>query len=186
MEKIWKTVSSKKVYQNRYFSVEEDDCIRPDGSPGKYYVMHRRHGVVAVPYDGRHLYLVNQYRYPCKRRLWEFPAGSAETEDYLSEAKKELREETGITAGQWTSLGEFFSGPGFSDHRGRVFLAEDIKSGEHAREEGESDIVVRKFTSEQVEKMIASGEILDSWTITSYLFFQQKIEKKSEARNPKS
>ncbi|MCL5436167.1 MAG: NUDIX hydrolase [Patescibacteria group bacterium] len=177
MEKIWKTLSSKKVYQNRYFTIEEDDCLRPDGQPGKYFVMHRKHGVTVVPFDGKRLYLVNQYRYPCKERLWEFPAGSAETEDYLAEAKKELLEETGITAGRWTALGEFYCGPGFSDHKGKMFLAEDLTLGDPKRESGESDIIVKKFTPEEVEKMILTGEILDSWTITPFHFFKSRMSE---------
>lgn len=172
MAKVWKTLYSKKVYENHYFTINEDDCIRPDGHPGKYFVMHRKHGVVAIPFDGEYLYLVNQYRYPCKELLWEFPAGSAESDDYLFEAKKELREETGITAGQWSGLGEFFCGPGFSDHKGKVFLAQQLQVGPHAPEGGESDIRIGKFTVEQVEKMIALGEIVDSWTITPFYFLK--------------
>lgn len=151
--------------------------MRPDGQPGKYFVMHRKHGVAAVPFDGEYLYLVNQYRYPCKGRFWEFPAGTAESEDYLGEAKKELREETGFSAGKWTPLGEFFCGPGFSDHKGKVFLAENLTAGKRELESGESDIVMEKFTVAQVEKMITSGEILDSWTMVPFLFFKSRLTK---------
>lgn len=175
MKKTWKTVSSKRVYRNPYFFIEEHECIRPDGSPGKYFVMRRKPGVVAVPYDGTHLYLVNQYRYACRQRLWEFPAGRAGSDNHLAEAKKELREETGLLAKKWTRLGEFFSSPGYSDHLGKVFLAEELEMKGHKRGAGELDMVVKKFTVGEVEKMIASGEILDSWTITPYWFFKNHL-----------
>jgi 8-oxo-dGTP pyrophosphatase MutT (NUDIX family) len=177
MNKNWKTLTSRQVYKNQYFTVEEDDCLRPNGQPGKYFVMRRKPGVVILPYDGQYLYLVNQYRYACQKRLWEFPAGSAESDDYLAEATKELLEETGITAARWTALGEFYCAPGFSDHKGKIFLAEELTLGQHQREASESDIIMQKFTPLEITNMIAKGEILDSWTITPFYFFQYYLTR---------
>jgi 8-oxo-dGTP pyrophosphatase MutT (NUDIX family) len=173
----WKKLSSKIVHKNPWYSVTEDRVVRADGSRGKFYVFKKDPGVVIIPFDGKGVYLVNQYRYTFRKRIWEFPSGKSESQDYLKEAKKEFREETGFTAKNWKYLGEFACGPGHTGHMGKVFLAQDLTKGVHKREPAEIGMIVKRFTIREVARMIAKGKIFDSWAITAFYFFMQYLKK---------
>lgn len=175
MAKIWKTIKSKKVFSNFRFEVFEDDVIKPDGKLGKYFFTLANPGVVVVPFDGKKFYLVNQHRYVLGKRMWEFPAGKAETKNFLANAKKELREETGITAKKWKYLGNFVPSAGSSNSIGKIFLAQDLSFGQPEREGGESDMVMKSFSLAQLDKMIATGKLTDGWAIVSLYFFKQYL-----------
>jgi len=170
--KIWKKISSKKVYEGFRFSVFEDDVIRPDGSRGKYKFLKQIPGVVVVPFDGTKIYLVNQYRYPHQRRSWELPAGGAESNSYLSEAKKELAEETGISAKKWKYLGQFAPSSGSNNRLGKIFLAERLHFGRAKLEPSESDMFMKAFSLKQIDSMVQKNEIMDGWTIVSLYKFK--------------
>lgn len=170
--KSWKKINTKKVFEGFRFLVFEDNIIRPDGSPGKYIHLKQKPGVVVVPFDGKKIYLVNQYRYPLHRRCWELPAGGAESNNYLLEAKKELLEETGINAKKWKYLGQYAPSSGTSNRLGKIFLAEKLKFGHARLEPGERDMYMKAFTLKQVDRMIKRNIIVDGWTIVSLYKFK--------------
>lgn len=178
ISRTWKKIKTRVVHKNPWFSVLGDDVLRPDGSRTKYYLTVRIHpGVVVIAYNGRYVYLTNQYRYSLKKRLWEFVAGRGESKSSLNQAKNELREETGLEARRWTYLGQFACAPGSSNHLGKVYLAEGLDRGQHNREAGEADMIVKKFSVAQVDRMIREGMIIDSWTITPWYFFKDYLKK---------
>jgi 8-oxo-dGTP pyrophosphatase MutT (NUDIX family) len=155
-----KTVSSRVVYENPWLSVREDGIERADGSPGIYSVVDKGNYAVVVPYENDGFWLVEQYRYPVGKRSWEFPMGTypeRKTGDPLELAKRELLEETGLTAGHWDLLGELWCVPGFSSQGGHVYLASDLVHGELDRELEEQD-------------MLRDGTIKDAQTIACYGF----------------
>lgn len=174
----WKKIKSHKVHKNPWFSVYQDDVTRPDGTKGKYFYLGKTTGLVIIPFDGKKIYLVNQYRYTLKKRFWELVAGSIESNNHLTEAKRELLEETGFKAKSWKYLGEFLCAPGHTNHKGKVYLAQDLIPGEHQRERGESDMVMKGFTLRQLDQMIKKGQIKDSWTINALYFFKQHLGRK--------
>jgi len=178
VKKFSKKISSKIVHRNHWFTISENKITRPDGSRGKYFILHKEPGVNIIPFDGRNVYLINQYRLTLKKRSWEFPAGKSENHNYLFQAKKELREETGLRAGKWKYLGEFACGPGITSHMGKVYLAEKLKQGDPEREPGEIGMIVKKFSIPVIDRMIDSGKIIDSWTITSWHFFKQYLRRR--------
>ena len=94
---------SRLVYENPWIRVREDQVLRPDGLPGIYGVVefkNRAVGVLPVDHDGS-VWLVGQYRYPLQAYSWEIPeGGSPESESPEATAIRELREETGLTAGR--------------------------------------------------------------------------------------
>lgn len=124
-ENLWLTVSSKRVYDNPWITVREDQVIRPDGEPGIYGVVHYKNiavGVLAVEED--HVYLVGQYRYPLQRYSWEIPEGGCpEGEEPQRAAQRELREETGLEAARWRMLGEAHLSNSAADEYAVWFLA---------------------------------------------------------------
>src|SRR5580704_3550286 len=103
----WRTLSSRTIYQNPWLTLREDKVIRPDGAEGIYSVVEIRPscGIVAIDEDDR-IALVGQWRYVHDRYSLEIPTGGSEQgETPLDAAKRELTEETGLTAKAWTALG---------------------------------------------------------------------------------
>lgn len=180
----WQTIKSRRVFQNRAFEIFEDQVFFPDNTLGKFSFLRRKDGVSVIAFDGKKVYLVNQFRYSFKKRFWEFVAGKTESGTPLEQAKQELKEEAGLLAKKWTYLGQFACGPGHTNQRGRVFLAEDLRQGEPEREPPEADMYVKKFSIAEVDKMIESGKIIDSWSIVPWYFFKDYLKSQSPHPNP--
>lgn len=163
----WKTVSQRLVHENPWFRVREDDVIRPDSKPGKYFVVETRIATGVVALTAKHeIYLVGQYRYPVDEYSWEIPEGGTEMgEDALSAAKRELREEAGLLAKNWQPLGdEFHLTNCISSEVGQLFLAQDLE--QVASEPDATEILqVRCLPFQEALKMVTKGEIKDSITI---------------------
>ncbi len=165
------TLSSRIAYENRWTRVREDRIRRPDGSDGLYGVVERSDFVVVVPWQDGRLTLVEQYRYPVSRRMWEFPMGmweQAPGTDPAVVAAGELREETGLVASRMLNAGEIFQGPGYCNQRGHIFLATELTQGETEREVSEEDMICRSFTLGDFEAMIRDGTVREAMTISAF------------------
>lgn len=164
------TVASRVVYENRWMRVREDDIQRSDGSPGIYGVVEKPDFVIILPVQDGVVHLVEQFRYPIKRRLWELPQGSwqgvpdANPEDL---ARGELEEETGLIAGSIQAIGELYPLYGMVTQKGRVFFATDLRSGNRRPDPEEQDLVTRAFELSAVEAMILNGQIQDAGTVAA-------------------
>ena len=171
-ENPWQTLSSKRVYDNSWITVREDEVVRPDGEPGIYGVVHYKNlavGVLAI--EEEHVYLVGQYRYPLQSYSWEIPEGGCpEGEEPLAAAQRELREETGLEAARWRMLGEAHLSNSVSDEYAVWFLATGLVRGE-ARPEGNEKLDVRRVPLGEALGMALGGRITDALSIlalTSY------------------
>ena len=167
----WRTLSSREVYDNPWIRVREDQVIRPDGKPGIYGVVETRiaTGVIALTPENE-VYLVGQYRYPVNEYSWEIIEGGSDPgEPALEAAKRELREEAGLTAENWKQLGpEFHLSNCFSSEIGIVFLAQGLTLGQ-ADPEGTEILKIKKLPLTQALEMVHSGEIKDSVSIVGLL-----------------
>jgi len=148
-----------------------DDVIRPDGCRGTYAVLELKGGVgIVVVNAARRICLVGQYRYAPERYSWEIPKGAfARFDDRsapLETAKKELREETGITAQEWRELGWVHTLGGSTNDAVCLYVAKGLQQGEPARESSEV-IRVRMVTLNQYRDMVARGQITDATTIAA-------------------
>jgi 8-oxo-dGTP pyrophosphatase MutT (NUDIX family) len=172
-------ISSREVYRNAWIVVREDQIRRPDGSAGIYGVVDKPSYALVIAVDADRIMLVEQFRYPLGQRRWEFPQGAAPglaDMEPMALAARELREETGLTAGEMRLLGRLDVAPGMSSQRGWVFLATDVREGNPDREHEELDMRSAWFTRAQVEAMILAGEITDAQSIAAYaqLFLVEK------------
>jgi 8-oxo-dGTP pyrophosphatase MutT (NUDIX family) len=159
------------VYRNNWMTVREDGIRRADGSTGIYGVIDKPTYALVIPLERGRLHLVEQFRYPLGLRRWEFPQGTAPDRadlDPLALAARELREETGLTAGKMVDLGLLDAAAGMSSQRGRVFLATDLTEGPHEREHEEQDMRTAWFPRSEFERLIATGEITDAQSIAAY------------------
>lgn len=179
MKKPWKTVSAEIVHQNPWWRIKKIETVSPEGQEGEYFILEKKPGVITIPKLENETYLmIKTYRYPLGEYSVEFPAGSKEAsqQDLLETAKTELVEETGYQGRKWTSLGTFAADPGHSSHRGEVFLAEDLVQGDPSCE---ADEIMEnlKFSSDEIDKMVINGEIVDSWTIVAWAKYRLNKEK---------
>jgi 8-oxo-dGDP phosphatase len=167
-----RTVSSRVVYENPWLTLREDEIEREDGTRGIYSVMDKPDFAVIVPMENDGFHLVEQYRYPIRRRSWEFPSGAfpagvTGTPEELAAA--ELVEETGFTAGRLERLGYLHPSNSTATEGGFVFLATELVPGEPRREETEQDMRQAWFPRAEVERMLRESVITDGPSMAAYL-----------------
>jgi len=126
----WPVVSSAELLRGRLITVRADKVRMPDNQIAeREVVLHPGAvGVLALD-DTDRILLIRQYRHPVGRLLWEIPAGLRDVagEDPFRTAQRELLEEAGYRARDWRVLADYFSSPGFSTERLRVYLARDLE-----------------------------------------------------------
>jgi ADP-ribose pyrophosphatase len=124
--------------------------------------------IVAVDDEG-YVTLVRQLREATRKRLLELPAGTAEPgEEPLATARRELKEECGLSGGEWRELAAFWTTPGFCRERMHLFAAEGVERGEPAPAEDEELEVVRWPVAEVRELL---HEIEDAKTLAGLLLY---------------
>ncbi len=175
----WIVKSKKIVYDNAWVQIQHHEVINPSGGDGIYGVVHFKNyaiGIIPIDENG-YTWLVGQYRYPLDVYSWELPEGGGPLEDDpLESAKRELREEVGITANKWTKIMDIHTSNSITDELGFVYVAQDLTFGETEHEEVE-EIVIRKVHFNELVDMIMNGQITDSITIASVLKLQLLINK---------
>ncbi len=168
----WTTLSGEEKYDNKWIKVTEYQVLNPSGGKGIYGKVHFKNkaiGIIPVDAEGQ-TWLVGQYRYPLDEFHWEIPEGGGPLhETPLEAAKRELQEETGITAGRWTLLTRLHTSNSVTDEEGFIFLAEDLTQGERALEETEADLRIRKLPLRDAVNMVMDGQITDSLSMIGLL-----------------
>ena len=125
----WPVVSRERVVAGKVVNVRRDTVRMPDGQEvGREVIEHPGAvGVVAMD-DAERVLMIRQYRHPVGRQLWEIPAGlrDVDGEPPLATARRELLEEAGYLAADWQVLADFFTSPGITSERLRVYLARSL------------------------------------------------------------
>jgi 8-oxo-dGTP pyrophosphatase MutT (NUDIX family) len=166
----WQRIDTKIAYQNPYITVHEDHVITPDGKPTVYGWVETPPGVfvVAIDHEGK-VVLVKQLRYTTGQPSWELPGGSADGQDPLDAAKKELEEEAGFHADKWVSLsGESYVWNGIATQRDSVHIARELHKAQTSKPDTDDVILdTQTFTWVELKEMIKSGEFNDGESITA-------------------
>ena len=126
----WPVVSSAELLRSRLITVRADKVRMPDNQIAEREVVLHPGAVAVLALDETdQILLIRQYRHPVGRLLWEIPAGLRDVagEDPWVTAQRELVEEAGYRARDWRVLADYFSSPGFSTERLRIYLARDLE-----------------------------------------------------------
>lgn len=167
----WKVLAEKSIYENNWISVTEYDVINPSGGKGIYGKVHFKAIAVGVlPLDEQmNTWLVGQYRFTIDQYSWEIPeGGGAYGVDPVESAKRELMEETGLTAESWSPLLKMHLSNSVSDEWAIIFLAGGLSQGSANPEETEQ-LQVKKLPFEEAYQMVLNGTITDAMSVAAIL-----------------
>lgn len=164
-------VAGETVFEGKIVKVAVDQVSLPNGGLATREVVYHPGGVAVLPLDEtNHVTLVRQYRYPIGKPLLELPAGKLDrgAEDCLLGAQRELSEETGLEASEWTYLGHILASPGFCNEELHMYLARGLKRAEQHPDEDEFlDVVVISF--EELVRQVMEGVVTDAKTVATTL-----------------
>lgn len=163
-----KYLSGERVFEGKLLKIDCDTVLLPDGKESKReYVRHPGACVVVAEVRPGVLIFERQFRYPLRRSFIELPAGKLDpNEEPLTCAKRELLEETGYSASEWTHLGVMHPCIGYSDERIEIFLARGLVKGEQKLDEGEF-LEVFEMTLEEAHRAVLAQKITDGKSVTA-------------------
>lgn len=175
----WTTLTERTVYENPWIRVSHREVLTPGGQAGIYGVVHFKNlAVGVVPLDeAGNTWLVGQYRYTLGRYSWEIPEGGCPVgTDPLAAVKRELLEETGITARQWFKVADFDTSNSVTDETGMFFVAQGLSFGDASPEETE-ELKVKKVPFAEAVGMVLRGEITDALSMIAILRVKEWLER---------
>lgn len=156
----WQILARNEVYRDPWITLTRDEVIRPDGAPGSHCIVRLRHGVSVLAVDAAGTaYLTEEFHYAVGRVTIEAVSGGIDDgEPPERTARRELQEELGITAGQWTDLGTCDPFTSVVTSPTRLFLARDLNFG-HTSLDGTESVRARAVAFDEAVQMVFDGHI---------------------------
>lgn len=164
-------ISSEEIFKGVVVHLYKDQVKLPNGSESVREVLRDCRAVCVIPVDSDgNVTMVRQYRYAHSKVLCEIPAGKLDAgEDFLDAAKRELLEETGITAGKYTFLGEIYTTPAFVDEVIYMYMATELSESGEQHLDRDEFLNVEKIPLSELVDMTMRGEIRDAKTQVAVL-----------------
>lgn len=174
-----KTISSQMIYEGKILNLRKDKVHVKDNQTSYREIVEHNGGVAlaAITPEGK-MVMVRQYRKAAEKAILEVPAGKIEKgEDHRLTAERELKEETGYSAGKVELITSFYSSVGYSTEVIYLYLATGLTPGETEFDDNES-IEILEWEPRELKEMIFRGEIEDAKTIAAILLIESIMEKK--------
>ena len=178
---IEKNVETRRVFDGIILHIDHLTNALPNGQLAQRECARHIGASAVLPLDGEgNVWLVRQFRACVDRVLLEIPAGKLDFagEDRLEAAKRELREETGLTARSWIHLTDVLTTPGFSDEKISLYLARDLERGESHPDDDEFLNAVRMPLADVVAAVMRGG-ITDAKTICAVMMARDLMRAES-------
>ncbi|RLK54767.1 NUDIX domain-containing protein [Actinokineospora cianjurensis] len=169
----FEVVSTRDIHVGRILALRLDEVAMPGGTTANREVVEHLGAVavVALDDDGS-VALIHQYRHPVGDRLWELPAGLIDhaDEDPLEAARRELVEEVGLAAADWSVLVDLAVSPGFTDEVVRVYLATGLSTVDRVvLGDEEADLVIDRVPLADAVRRVLAGEITNAAAVAGLL-----------------
>lgn len=167
----WKTLKSEQVYESAWIKVMRHECINPADKPAVYSVVNFKNLAIGIlPLDEQNnTWLVGQWRYPLEQYSWEIPEGGGPHGiDPMESAKRELKEETGIIATEFTELMRLHLSNSATDELAIVYIAKNLSFEDSEPEESEV-LQVEKVHISEAYKMVNEGKITDAISVAAIM-----------------
>lgn len=164
-------ISGEETYHGPLLHVYHDRVRLPNGNEsGRDYIKHLGAVCVVPVTEAGEVYVERQFRYPLNMVITEIPAGKLDyaEEDRLSAAKRELHEETGLTADKWTYMGDFFPAVAYSTEKISMYLAQELHQGEQKLDNDEF-LNIETVPLAELVRQVMDGEIVDIKTQAAIL-----------------
>jgi 8-oxo-dGTP pyrophosphatase MutT (NUDIX family) len=166
----WPVVASDTLVRGRLVTVRTDKVRMPGGNLAERdVVLHPGAVAVLALDDTGQVLLIRQYRHPVSKLLWEIPAGLRDVtgEPLLATAQRELLEEAGYRARNWRVLADYYSSPGFTNERLRIFLARDLElvpaaERDFVPEDEETQLVLAWLPLDEAVGKVLAGDLHNS------------------------
>ena len=173
-----KQLSFEYKFEGKIIKLRVDQALLPNGATATREVVEHNGGICVVPLtDKNEVLMVEQYRYPYSEVVLEIPAGKRDgNEEPLEGGKRELKEETGAVAENYTFLGELYPTPGYCGEIIYMYLATGLSYGETDPDEDEF-LNLKKIPLETAVEMIMNGEIKDAKTQAAILKVERMLRK---------
>ena len=169
-------ISARRAYSGKVIDVDVDTVRFPNGKTGELEMVRHPGASAVVPFltdphgDDPQIMLIKQFRHAADGFIYEIPAGKLDgDEDPKVCAERELREETGCSAGRIEHLCTFYTTPGFTDERIHAFMAYELTRGDSAQEQDEF-MSMEPMPMSRVLEMIRSGELNDAKSALAILY----------------
>ncbi|AJA47993.1 ADP-ribose pyrophosphatase [Clostridium pasteurianum DSM 525 = ATCC 6013] len=165
------TVCEKNLYKGKVIELYLQKVRLSNGKCSDREIVKHPGGVAIIAFkDKETILMVEQYRKPLERVLIELPAGKIELGERTEECgKRELEEETGYKAREFTYLGKIATSPGFCNEYIYFYKAEDLYKGKLDRDEDEF-INIKEVKINDIKEMIIKGIIIDAKTISAFMY----------------
>jgi 8-oxo-dGDP phosphatase len=173
----WPVVSSSELLRSRLVTVRADKVRMPgDNVAERDVVVHPGAVAVLALDDAGQVLLIRQYRHPVSQLLWEIPAGLRDVagEPPWHTARRELLEEAGYRARDWRVLADYYSSPGFSTERLRIYLARELEfvpaaERDFVPQDEESQLVPAWLPLDEAVRKVLAGELHNGATALGLL-----------------
>lgn len=168
-------------YSSPLFTVKRVNLSFPDGVARDYDLVDIQNAVTILPLDDDgNVYFVRQYRIGARKELLELPAGKIEVEeDPLLTAQRELREEIGMAARTWVSLGNFYMTPGYASEYMHCYLAQGLYR-DPLNPDSDEFLNILRIPISQALEMIDTQSIEDSKTLAVFMLARRFLPNENE------
>lgn len=180
--KKWKTISSKIVYDTKYFKVRQDIVELPDKERKEWTYWDSRDSAMVIGMTReKKLIMIRQYRYLVKSEVIEFPSGSLKKDEVAEKAaEREFREETGYEIkSPLSKLGEFYETYGQLNRKIHLFFAKNavkVKQNFAADEDIKEETEVLLVSFNQALKMAVENKIVAMGSALAILLLKEKFK----------